>query len=95
MHFQIHHRQQTSQMWNHLYSQDKQRPHLHLPRDSNTEELTVAGSRWAQRRFVTLVEAWSLMSQLKCYRIDVDTKVAGSETDMTAGIWQEDAGGPP
>lgn len=40
MHLQIHHRQQTSQMWNHLYSQDKQRAHLHLPRDSNTEELT-------------------------------------------------------
>lgn len=54
-----------------------------------------AGSRRARRRFVTPVEAWSLMSQLKCYRIDVDTKVAGSETDMTAGIWQEDAGGPP
>lgn len=52
-----------------------------------------AGSRWAQRRFVTPVEAWSLMSQLKCYRIDVDTKVAGSENwhdcrDLAGGCWR-------
>lgn len=43
----------------------------------------VADREWerggACHRFVTAVEAWSLMFRLNCYRIDVDTKVAGSE----------------
>lgn len=38
------------------------------------------GLQRVQQRFVTPVMAWSWMFQLNGYRIDVDTKVAGSES---------------
>ena len=73
---QNHRQIQTSQTWLHLYSSTPPTPPVWLSAGRLTVNGIVVGAAeicHSSRR------ARSLMFRLNCYRIDVDTKVAGSE----------------